>query len=471
MATQTDINNAVNQVVNTYTNQTIGYPGVSVGQCPAPVCYYLQALGCPIPAMYGDRADGWGTHFPPELAPYFTHQNYQAGVAYPKGTVLMWDSPHIAIVLSSDGSNTAEVFEQNADPDGSPCHSASRTINESGYHTCTYALVPVLTTNPLPYTIETNFVPKQVEVKVATQEWNVSLATFDEINANPLASVDAGTVFTANGLIHHNDNYDYYLPDVNVAAGYNVLDCEDYSPPPPVVSPAPTLQNYVPTPVKPAQTYTLVTSVPTYPTPGNAATGVGSTGNFPAGIYFVYGTQNGLYQLGINNTSQIASCPWVNSKDNVLPPEPEPLPSTPVITNAGEADETWKSTYKPFNPSNTPITIPVEYTVAVTYNVVDLDNKQLNRQITEGKKIDIYGTFVKDGITYYRPRLKDDTNFETWYGVPIFDTYLGQAILTKVSPVPQKEPSLLQKIRNVRQEIEDDEPKWMDILPKWLRKK
>lgn len=144
-----DVANAVNQIVNKYTGQTIAMPnGTYKGQCSVPAVEYVMALtGLPftsIPPMAGDSAEGWGLSFPQALASYFTHEPYQAGKAYPKGTLLIWNSPHIAIVLSPPTSNTVDVFEQDADPNGSPCHSATRTINMST-HNCVYALVPITT--------------------------------------------------------------------------------------------------------------------------------------------------------------------------------------------------------------------------------------------------------------------------------------------------------------------------------------
>lgn len=141
---QTDINNIVNGTVNRFTGQTIAMPNGSYpGECTAPVVWYLQNMGAPVPSMFNDRADGWGVEFPAALAPWFTHEAYQAGKAYPKGTLLLWNSPHIAVVISSDGSNNVEVFEQNADPNGSPCGTKTRVVNNA-YHACTYALIPVV---------------------------------------------------------------------------------------------------------------------------------------------------------------------------------------------------------------------------------------------------------------------------------------------------------------------------------------
>lgn len=150
MAQQSDVDNIVNSIVNEYTGRSIAYFGSYPNECSVPVAYYVDRIRgtSPIPGMANNRADGWGVSFPNALAPYFSHESYQPGRAYPRGTILMWNSPHIAIVLHSDGSNNVQVFEQNADPDGSVCGTKNRVVNNR-YHTCTYALVPTITV-PLP---------------------------------------------------------------------------------------------------------------------------------------------------------------------------------------------------------------------------------------------------------------------------------------------------------------------------------
>lgn len=142
--TQAQINTALNNLINiTPTNEPLDAGLDTKGECTAPVIKFYEALGWPIPPMANDSANGWGTNFPTQLAPFVTHQAYQAGVSYPEGTVMMWDSPHIAIVVSSNGSNTVKVYEQNADPNGSRPHLAERIVNNQ-YHRATYVLVPLV---------------------------------------------------------------------------------------------------------------------------------------------------------------------------------------------------------------------------------------------------------------------------------------------------------------------------------------
>lgn len=149
--TQSDINNKVNYIVNTYTGQRAAYYDTDFGQASVPVCYYVDLITGEgrAPGMTNDRADGWGVDFPATLSPYFTHEAFLPNRVYPKGTILIWNTPHIAIVLSHDGANNVEVFEQNADPEGSPCHVATRSLVSTNAG-CTYALIPIVVFEAVP---------------------------------------------------------------------------------------------------------------------------------------------------------------------------------------------------------------------------------------------------------------------------------------------------------------------------------
>jgi len=141
---RSDISNIVDEIVEQYRGQRISYFGSFLGDARVPVLYYVDKLRdtSPAPAMYNNRLDGWGIEFPIGLMSLFTHEEYQTDKAYPKGTILIWNTPHIAIVVSSDGTNTVKVLEQNAELDGKPCGVRDRTVNGQR-RICTYALVPI----------------------------------------------------------------------------------------------------------------------------------------------------------------------------------------------------------------------------------------------------------------------------------------------------------------------------------------
>lgn len=142
---QTDIDNIVDEIVNQYNGQTVTYFGSFTGDSIAPVAYYVDKLRgtSPPPPMANNRADGWGIDFPNALASIFIHEVYRAGKNYPKGTILIWDTPHIAIVLTSSDSNIVEVFEQTPEPEQTACGIRERIVNGQR-RTCIYALVPIV---------------------------------------------------------------------------------------------------------------------------------------------------------------------------------------------------------------------------------------------------------------------------------------------------------------------------------------
>lgn len=419
--TQTDVDNAVNAIVNQYTGQTIAYYGTYPGECTVPVADYVEKLTghSPVPSMAGARADGWGVSFPTALAPFFTHEAYQAGKVYPRGTILMWNSPHTAIVLHGDGSNTVQVFEQNADPDGSACGTKSRVINNS-YHTCTYALIPIVTADAPPapaYTLEP-FDPRTMQLTSNASIWDL---TTPQANV-AVANYDNGYQFTAQGRALHQDGRTYYMPDVTVPHGFLEENCMDYVPPAPTPPPTTTIQNYTPQAVPPAQKYPLVTTVPTYDTAGNAATGVKPSGTFPAGPdYYIYDQQNGLYLLNITNMAQKASGKWVNGKDNVLPPAPPKPVATPVT------DTTWKATFAPFDAVNYTEAksgiakfVPTVYVMEFGYRFADVSGyTNTTVPCSQYAEVPMSGIFEKDGKQWLRVYVEGDIEWQRWYGVPM----------------------------------------------------
>lgn len=411
--TVADISNAVNAVINAYPNGSrIGFSGVEVGQCPAPTYEYLARLGAPIVPMANARADGWGTNFPSELAPYFDHEAFQLGKQYPEGTIYMWNSPHIAfLVAPSDGSNTVKVFEQNADPDGAGCQVFNRTLNTST-HTCTYVLVPI-TDAPAPvvpvgppYTVE-DITPKQVITKTQpTEKWGMNYDNLPAMQAHPITSVDAGTIMTVVAIVHHNTGGSYYRTDVNDPDGWNVDDFNDYTPTAPLPPAAPVTYT-------PAETYILVAQVPTYSSSETAKNKRPSVGFLPAGTYYVFSTVDGMKQLTTNNAKE--SGIWVNPTENKVPdPTTQPLPTSPVQPG-NEADSAWKASFVSFNENRK----PVKFMMLKDFIVTDFTGNAPKRKIKQYTELNIYGTFLKDGVEFGRLKTALDTDWQFWYGIPM----------------------------------------------------
>jgi hypothetical protein len=364
MATQAHINDLVNSIVNSYTGDRIGYHGGFSGECTSPVKYYVEAVtGRTAPYMANDRADGWGTNFPGELAPYFTHEVYQPGKAYPRGTILTWNSPHIAMVLGHDGSNTVTVFEQNADPEGSPCKTVSRIINNQ-WHTCNYAFVPIIEApvavpvSPSNYMSYTSQIPTKLQRtnKIQTHWWNLSNPTGDINNFHPAATLNVNTEFPIGGYAT-NRNFPMYRyamnPDDYARAvsgdystnnGINVSDLEDIPAPPPYVPPAAPLRPVLVTP------YPVIKKLMVFETAEDAKGRRNYTGiDVEPGDYIEIERIESAVLLSKDNKTDIG---WINTFDNKIE-EPKPVeilqPATPP------AQPTL-----PVDAPPTDITIPVD---------------------------------------------------------------------------------------------------------------
>lgn len=341
--TQAAINSLVDELARIYSGHSIALPNGSYpNQCTVPVQgYYVPRItGQPAPSMYADRADGWGVVMPYQLTSFFRHENYQPGKAYPKGTILMWNSPHIAIVMSHNGSNIASVFQQNADPDGSPCKVVNREINNA-WHTCNYALIPIVEApapavpQGPPYHVIANYPEgrKIVTNKQPTNKWGMNYAEFSYMAAHPIMSVPKDTPLMMAELLQHDNGRQYYREAGNVD-GYNTEDCDDYIPPaPPKTTPA------APLPMKLVENYELLTTVMYFGSAADAQIRKNPISTINKGTYIVYGWLDGVVNITKDN---MKSGYWINPKDNVAPvvkaEEPKVAPKiTEVITKAAES--------------------------------------------------------------------------------------------------------------------------------------
>lgn len=391
---------------------------------------------------------------------------------------------HIGIATGNINATDVEVLEQNgATGDGSGTGSDAIRVRYISRDRVAgilrpNAVVPVASPVEVhPYTIET-ITPKQIIINKNTHEWGMTYDNFTAIANNPIQEVAQGTIITVNAICHHNIGYNYYLPDANDPAGYNVLDCDDYSPPvpapEPVAPPVPYVPPAAPVPVKLATQIPLVVSVPVYANAHDADVRnvEFSTGEFLAGTYYQFGTENGMVNIGITN--QDTATVWMNPLDNILAPQPTvveaPAIGQQVVTSvpeldpepATETDTSWKQSYIPFYPSGTTrVTRSIIYDVKVGGTVTDFGGTGPTMELTPGSKIGIYGKFYgPDGVHYYRPRIPKDTNFDYFYGIPI--SYNGRAILT-LPPV-----SWLDKIWHkgmvLKSIFTEEEPKYIDSV-------
>lgn len=410
---QSDINNIVNGVLG-YSGQRIAFPdGRYLGECTAPIVWYLTNMGAPIPAMADDRADGWGVSFPTELASFFTHEVFQPGKSYPYGTVLMWNSPHIAIVLHSDSSNYVQVFEQNADPNGASCQIFNREVNNV-YHTCTYALVPIVE-NIFPaipiFTITQEF-PNGRNIRMNADHPRYQI----DINpVVPMGMQHQGDPIIAIKVATHVNGQEYFMAADSDTTGWNSQDVEDYDPTP-TAAPLPT--GALTVPVLTSQ-YELIVPVKAYISSTDAKNG---TKAVPAllepGSYIQYPTpETDMIYLSLPTGVKY----WINPADNAVPAPVTPPPvvdagwtpprSAPLPTPTHPAPPNWKSTYKSFRDIFGEVQ-PIAYKFLVDYDIVEADKGKIIH-MNRGDVIEMGGIVWKDSKEYLRPA--GAAQAFTWY--------------------------------------------------------
>jgi hypothetical protein len=433
MAIQADIDNALNKISNEYTGKRIGMPnGTCVGECTAPVTWFLYVLNNPwnLP-MAHSRADGWGVNFPTELQPYFTHEQFQPGKAYPRGTILMWNSPHIAVVNHSDGSNVVSVFEQNADPDGAPCQMANRVINNS-FHTCTYAMTPIIqaAAPQHPFTVTPLNPTEQLITVRACCSYNLD---YPDV-LQPYTGYPSNMRLEAVATVFHNNGKKYFMTDATGIEGFYEGDVTYYvepaplpPPPPPVQSP----QGALPVPVATTEIY-LETTLLTFPSATDALNHTKAKGTFGVGKYTVYATSNNG-MLYINKNKGDVKW-WINPADNtpeevkqnvpVSTPEIKPVTvSTPVIPDAAPVSNPnqWKSTQSAFYLNRDPEVFTSRNLTPI--QIFDLEGKHEPISLPAQKNdVRIVATFEVNGVLYGRPEACFNPKsqfYGSWYGVPM----------------------------------------------------
>jgi hypothetical protein len=265
--------------------------------------------------------------------------------------------------------------------------------------------------------------PRQIMVGVGHSKWDLSRPNFEDVAANPVGTAP-GVPITIVAELHHREipQYTYYLEDTNVPYGWNVLDCVDYTPPPPVVTtPAP------PVPYTAAEQYTLVTVVKTFKSPEDAMNpnGQDAIGELSGGVYFVWTKQGRAYNLTKDNMQPGA---WVNTLDNVIKQveaKPEPAPQL-VIPAPDAANEAWKSTLHPLLTSRK----SVRFRVLRDMYVTDLAGSGKGVEINasgddESTWLPIQYWVVKNNMLYLVPFLVGDPDHKHYFAIPTTDIDSG----------------------------------------------
>jgi hypothetical protein len=95
-------------------------------------------------------------------------------------------------------------------------------------------IVPVQVTPPPPYRVVESFdPPKWIQLNKDTNLWGMNYPTFDYMESHPVETGHAaGEKWQVTNKVHHVNGEDYYRREGQVD-GFNVKDCDDYTPPAP----------------------------------------------------------------------------------------------------------------------------------------------------------------------------------------------------------------------------------------------
>lgn len=235
--------------------------------------------------------------------------------------------------------------------------------------------------------------------------WNLNDSNPDSFKLYPLARESEGKVIEVKAVATHTLGGVYYLVDPEVGQGYEISDCDDYTPP--VVSEfinVPRVPWHAPTgaliaPIK--EPIKVRFEIPRYSTRTDALRNVNRSGTIKPDSYFPFKIMEGA--INITDTIGAPKGWWINTDDLLSPEE--------------LLKKNWRLTYKPFR--NRFSEIDAHYYKALDNDkVVDLAGNHRDLFILKNQPILIRGWFIgPDGINYGRPDDCVSRNDFQWYGV------------------------------------------------------
>lgn len=186
--------------------------------------------------------------------------------------------------------------------------------------------------------------------------------------------------------------------------------------------------------------YTLKTTVMGFSTANDAVNHKNAKVTISAGSYSIFNTRYGMLNLTKDPKNPGA---WINPKDeevestnnwnNPRQNTVAPAKADPINVNIPATDTRptqWKSTYKPLRDDYK----GVKFTMLEDYGAHDLNDYDPVSNTYAGEvyylpkdlSIAFYGTFTgPDGNKYWRPKLKNDSSFTKYVGVPLSDKVNG----------------------------------------------
>jgi hypothetical protein len=415
-----------------WLGRSIDFDHVYAYQCVDLILQYIyECYG--INGAYGNAIDYWNTPDAKLLTKFYKWQ----GNDIQKGDIAIFHGlpgnpyGHIGIATGNTTANQLEILEQNgatgngSGTDGNAIR--TRYIDRSRLAGLLRPMVTSAPAAPPPppaprYQVTESYTPaKQIKLnQQPTYLWGMNY-DFATMVKNPVETHNQGEICEVTNKVHHEDGSNYYRRDGQVD-GFNVVDCDDYTPPPPPAAPVPFTAS---------EKYQLDWAVPRYAIAADAMNKQNVVDTLsPSNGYFVYSRDLGM--VNVTDDNQKNKQWWINPAQNVPPvpvavPQPVVAQTTPIqvttvpapLTSVLRNPADWRTTLSAYNLLREPERfISINTT---TIDIQDLEGKHEPIQLLPHTKVDAIATFEKDGILYARPQacfLPDNKYFGSWYGIP-----------------------------------------------------
>lgn len=428
---------------NKYLGAKINYDGVYDYQCVDLIQQYVADCYGLSGGIYGNAIDYWTSTDGKLLQKFYKVGDSQAQ----QGDIVVLfglngnQYGHIGIATGELNPGNVEILEQNGHSGNGDGEGGNRIRKRFVSRSRVAGLLrPVVVAAPVvstPYSIDA-IDAKRVVINKPTHKWNLNYDNWTAITSNPAREATQGEVVTVRAILHHHVGADYYLEDPAVASGFNVVDCNDYTPPPPsapVTAPDTTV-------------YDIVKPIPGYMNGTNAGNHANAVSTLdPNSTWYVYRTYPGRNDL--KNVTQVLGQPgfWINEADNVVDPPPappappveppkptleeikknwEPVPA-PVVVEAPaptpEPANDWRESFLPANEDRS----PMYFTALQDYMVKDIAGQNTDRPLKRLWRVPVAGTFIKDTTLYAKPYSKSPS--APWYGIPLSIDGVKQSII------------------------------------------
>ncbi len=268
---------------------------------------------------------------------------------------------------------------------------------------------------------------KQVKLnKQPTNLWGMNYE-FDYMSQHPVEEHPAGEIWSITNKVLHKDGMYYYRREGQVD-GFNVADCDDYTPPP---IPAPYVPPAAPVPINVATTsLKLWQKVPAYHSATDAEKHTNSNVTIDSGDYLVYKTaMNGMLNIGISYDSMKYWIDPATASKSPPPPPPvvavpePPKPDKPAVP--ASTDTSWKQTLTPLHISGK----SVRYRILSDMYIPDQGGTggiELHESTDNPDTwLPIKYWITRNNMRYLVPFLASDTKQTHYYGIPVSDIDSG----------------------------------------------